>query len=74
MSDKIFGYDWEDIQRAQQGGRLGRVIDTRQDPHASDAQHLESDIKLLEQYGVDGLREKQYFGVLDRLERAGRLP
>ena len=34
MSDKIFGYDWEDIQRAQQDGRLGRVIDTRQDPHA----------------------------------------
>lgn len=26
---KIVGHDWEDIQRAQQGGRLHRLIDTR---------------------------------------------
>jgi len=24
--DKIFGYEWEDIQRAQQGGRLGVAV------------------------------------------------
>ena len=29
MSNRILGYDWADIQRAQQrGGSLGRVIDT----------------------------------------------
>jgi len=27
MDVKIFGYDWEDIKRAQQGGSLcGRVV------------------------------------------------
>lgn len=25
---KIVGHDWEDIQRAQQGGRLHRRVDT----------------------------------------------
>lgn len=28
MPDKIVGYDWEDIQRAQQGGSLHKRIDT----------------------------------------------
>lgn len=27
--EKIVGYDWSDIQRAQQGGRLSRTVDTR---------------------------------------------
>jgi len=26
--DKIVGHDWEDIQRAQQGGKLNRRVDT----------------------------------------------
>lgn len=29
MNDKIFGYDWSDIQRAQQGGKLDRIVDTK---------------------------------------------
>lgn len=28
MKDKIFGYDWSDIQRAQQGGKLRRPVAT----------------------------------------------
>lgn len=30
MSDRIFGRTWEDIQRAQQGGKLDRAIDLSQ--------------------------------------------
>ena len=26
MNEKIFGYDWADIQRAQQGGRLSKPL------------------------------------------------
>lgn len=26
--NKIVGHDWEDIQRAQQGGKLSRAVDT----------------------------------------------
>lgn len=26
--EKIFGHDWHDIQRAQQGGSLGKLVDT----------------------------------------------
>lgn len=28
--EKIFGHDWADIQRAQQGGRLSRPIAARE--------------------------------------------
>jgi len=28
IMDKIFGHDWSDIQRAQQGGRLHKQLDT----------------------------------------------
>ena len=72
MREKIFGYDWADIQRAQQGGRLCRAIDTSKSPcSVGAAEQLAADVKLLEQYGEDGLRDLAYFGVLDRLKRAG---
>lgn len=29
MSDKIVGYDWSDIQRAQQGGKLTKSVEMR---------------------------------------------
>lgn len=29
MTDKIFGYDWADIQRAQQGGSLQKPLPPR---------------------------------------------
>jgi hypothetical protein len=62
-NDNIFGYSWSDIQRAQQGGRLSRPIDTsKQSPD-----YTESDRALLAEHGEQGLRDMGYFGVLDRL-------
>lgn len=67
MNDTIFGYSWDDIQRAQQGGRLARTIDTSkpaQDPPS------DTDLALLEKHGADGLRAMQYHGTIGRLEAA----
>lgn len=72
MNDTIFGYTWEEIQIAQQGGRLGRVIDTSK-PAIDDSAIEESDLKLLAQYGERKLRDMGYIGVIDRLERGGHL-
>lgn len=59
---QIFGYEWEDIRRAQQGGRLGKpIIETKR------ASATEADRKLLAMHGIEGLREMSLFGVLDRL-------
>lgn len=68
MNDKILGHDWADIQRAQQGGRLAHAIDTSKPP-TSDA--TPDDLALLERHGIDGLRALGFWGVLDRLQRAG---
>jgi hypothetical protein len=57
MSD-IFGYAWSDIQRAQQGGRLGRAVDTSVPVSSAPT---EEDRALLAQHG----------GSLDALEAAG---
>lgn len=74
MSEKIFGYDWADIQRAQQGGRLHRTIDTSKSHYSADtAEQLESDVALLDKHGLARLEEMQYFGVIDRLRRAGHI-
>lgn len=69
---EIFGHSWDAIVRAQQGGRLDRVIDTSKpavDPEQALLRHR-SDMLLLEQHGVDGLERLQYWGVLDRLRQA----
>ena len=67
MAD-ILGYSWEDIQRAQRGGRLGRAIQ----PSAEDDRiRLETDRALLAEHGADGLRDLGFFGCIDRLQRAG---
>ena len=64
--DEIFGYSWADIQRAQQGGRLARPV-VRSEPKGP----TREDIELLQIHGADGLREMQFYGTLDRLQRAG---
>jgi hypothetical protein len=60
----IFGHTWEQIKRAQRGGRLSDPIDiskpAKQDP-------TEKDRSLLQQHGAEGLRMLGLFGVLDRL-------
>lgn len=66
----IFGYQWEDIQRAQQGGRLARAIT----PHAaSKPESSQDDLALLKEHGEGGLREMGFYGVLDRLARSGAI-
>lgn len=69
MTD-IFGYSWEDIQRAQQGGRLARAVDTSK-PAADDRAHLEADRALLAKHGAGGLEALGFFGCIGRLQRAG---
>ena len=68
----IFGYTFDEIKAAQQGQRLGRAIDATKPPQGAE-KHLESDLKLLAQYGEAGLRDMGYMGVIDRLERGGHL-
>ena len=66
MDGEIFGYSWADIQRAQQGGRLGRPV-VRTAPQGPSRE----DVELLQIHGADGLRAMQFHGTLDRLQRAG---
>lgn len=65
---KIFGYEWEEIKRAQMGSPLGRRLPAKTGlPLATP-----SDWTLLEQHGETGLRRLGYHGVLDRLENTRR--
>ena len=68
MSDKIFGYDWEDIKRAQQREQtLGRPIrGPAKFPEVTD-----EDRELLSVHGPEGLKRMGFMGVIDRLVRAG---
>lgn len=68
MNEKIFGYDWADIQCAQQGGRLGKPVSLGKPSECDD-----SDVALLDKYGLARLEEMRYFGVIDRLRRAGHI-
>jgi hypothetical protein len=72
MSD-IFGYTFEEIQKAQQGGRLARVVDTSKPAASLDPERERADLQLLHEHGEAKLREMEYWGVIDRLERGGYL-
>ena len=63
MSNKIFGYDWEDIQSMQQGTYTRPTIDAVKRTIAA----TDNDMMLLDKHGIDGLRELKFYGVLDRL-------
>lgn len=65
--DLIFGYTWEEIDRAQRGGGLSRAIAL----HAESPTAKPSDADLLAQHGKDGLMAMGFFGVLDRLKTSG---
>ena len=59
----IFGYTWEEIKRAQQGGSLARRF-----PHGLHKPlATDGDWELLRRYGEAELRNRAYYGVLDRL-------
>ena len=66
--DTIFGYSFDDIKRAQQGGRLCRAIDLTA---PAMMQVSDSDRSLLAEHGAQGLRDLGFFGTIDRLETAG---
>lgn len=66
--DKIFGYEWTDIQRAQQGGKLARSVDLSK---PVDHSLMPGDLELLAQHGIEGLQAKGFAGVIDRLNRNG---
>ena len=60
----MFGYTWEEIKQAQQGGSLAR----RLPPGLHKPLATPGDWELLSRYGADELRNRAYYGVLDRLE------
>lgn len=66
MSDLIFGMTLEQVQLAQQGKAFREHVPT-------DIPELpgptEKDLSLLAEHGIDGLKEMQLFGVIDRLSR-----
>lgn len=67
MSERIFGYDWEDIQRMQQRQYNRPLTEGPLElPKAT-----EEDKKLLQEFGEVALREKGLCGVLDRLFNSG---
>ena len=66
--DTIFGYSFDDIKRAQQGGRLCREIDLNA---PAMRQVSDSDRALLAEHGAQGLRDRGFFGTIERLEGAG---
>ncbi len=63
----ILGRTWEEIQSIQQGTHAAKIVSgSFVHSKATDA-----DIMNLEKYGGDGLREKQFHGVIDRLTTSG---
>lgn len=72
MND-FFGHTWTEIQEMQQGKWKPKVIDVAKPSTEGEEAHLESDLAMLAEHGEEGLRDKGFFGVLGRLERAGKL-
>lgn len=64
---RIFGYTWEEIDRAQRGGGLTRAIAHFEDPKPASM----GDMELFREHGKDGLMAMGFFGVLDRLKTSG---
>ena len=62
---QIFGYSWEEIQVKQQGGKA-RKVDFVPKPEATDG-----DRAMLAEFGIEGLKAKGFFGVIDRLTTSG---
>ena len=64
----IFGYTWEQIQSAQQGGRLHKTVDSSVSGRSP---ATDKDRELLAEYGYDGLLKMGFHGVIDRLQHKG---
>lgn len=59
----IFGYTWEEIRQAQQGGKLSRTISSS----GEKLKATEKDLALLAEHGAEYLYDQQLWGVIDRL-------
>ena len=73
-NDLIFGYTWEQIKNAQQGGTLARALHQVCPLHAGAAENdicRDGDIERYKELGADGLHEQKLYGIIDRLTRAG---
>jgi hypothetical protein len=72
MNDKIFGYDWDDIKRAQQGDLSGL---RRRVSSAPSDDWTEADQEALDKFEtIEGLEAAGFYGVADRAKRQGRTP
>lgn len=69
VNQKIFGRDWEDIKLMQMGKYVRKTINL----NAKKREATDDDKELLEKHGEEGLRQKGFHGVLDRLETSGLL-
>jgi hypothetical protein len=65
----IFGHTWDEIKSLQQKGQATNAVRPSPLPVAT-----EDDIKQLKEIGIDGLKDKQFFGVIDRLQNSGIVP
>ncbi|MFP3637688.1 hypothetical protein [Paraburkholderia sp. SIMBA_054] len=66
----IFGYEWDDIHRAQQGGTLHRTMIDTSKPATGPA--TDADRALLEKHGtIEAIEAAGFYGTADRLRRAG---
>lgn len=65
----IFGYSFEEISSMQQRTFKSKTIDTSI-PSDDITKYAVSDKEALEKYGLDGLKEKGFFGIIDRLTRS----
>lgn len=68
MSEKIFGYEWDEIKNAQNGGKLGKSIDTSKPPAAITLSSI--DKALMDRHGsVEELEANGYYGTADKYRR-----
>ena len=66
--EKIFGYDWEDIQDMQAKQYKRKTVDVSK---PITCPLLKGDLELYEKHGFSGLQAMGYDGVIDRLRFNG---
>ena len=67
MNDLIMGKSWGDIQAMQQGTyKAPRITGDIEKPKATEA-----DITMLNDLGLEAIKSKGLFGVIDRLTNSG---
>ena len=69
MNELIFGYTPEQIREAQKGCTITRPLPDYDPVFRSD--ELKSDVYLLVNISLKKLEANRYYGVIDRLARAG---